>query len=96
MKLSIKEVEHIAELARLGLSKKEKEKMAKELSSILDYVEELKKVPTEKVEPGGQTAGPVNVSRKDEIKEFKDREKLLDQAPAKENNYFKVKPVFDK
>lgn len=97
MKLTIKEVEYIAGLARLKLSDKEKEKLAHELSSILDYVEALKKVATDKVEAGqAGTIGLESVSRDDEVEIFDDQKSLLEQAPAKENNYFKIRSVFDK
>ena len=49
--ISRKEVQHIAKLARLGITREEEEKFAKELSSILDYFEKLKEVDVSKVEP---------------------------------------------
>ena len=48
MSLTKQQVEHIASLARLELTDQEKEKFTKELSSILDYFEQLKEVDTEK------------------------------------------------
>lgn len=95
MKLSKKEVEHIAQLARLGITDKEKEKYAKQLSAILDYVEQLNKLNTEKVEPIGHITGAENVMRKDEIKNKPDRENMLENAPDKENGFIKVKSIFE-
>ena len=96
MKLTKKEVEHIALLARLGLTEAEMEKYAGELSSILDYVEQLKEVDTDGVEPTAQVTGLENVMRADEIKECDaaTRDALLRLAPDREDNLIKVKSVF--
>ncbi len=61
------QVEHIAKLARLSLTPAEVEKMAKELSSILTYVEKLKEVDTDDVLPTAQVTGLETVLRSDEI-----------------------------
>ncbi|MFH1173402.1 MAG: Asp-tRNA(Asn)/Glu-tRNA(Gln) amidotransferase subunit GatC [bacterium] len=87
MALSIEEVEHIAELARLGLSSKEKEALKEELASILNWVSKLQEVNTSKVEPIAQITGLVNAWREDEVKPFPER--LFDGG-------LKVKKVLDK
>lgn len=76
--ISKEEVKHIAKLARLGVTKKEKEKFRKELSSILDYFEKLKKVDMTKIkiEPTSHPLAIKNVMRKDEVLKFK--KKLID------------------
>lgn len=90
-----KEVEHIAKLARLGLSEKEKEKFTRELSAILDFVKKLDEVKADKIEPIAQVTGLENVTRKDKgvKKEKKQTDKLLNQAPEIENRNIKVKAV---
>lgn len=97
MKLSVKEVEHIAELARLGLNKEEKEKFAKQLSSILDYVDQLKEVDTKGVEPTAQVTGLQSVMRTDEIKgcDKETRTGILGQAPETEDDLVKTRAVFE-
>lgn len=62
------QVEHIAKLARLTLTPAEAEKMAKELSSILSYVEKLKEVPTDDVLPTAQVTGLETVLRADTVR----------------------------
>ncbi|PIZ55852.1 Asp-tRNA(Asn)/Glu-tRNA(Gln) amidotransferase GatCAB subunit C [bacterium (Candidatus Torokbacteria) CG_4_10_14_0_2_um_filter_35_8] len=94
-KLTRKEVEHIAKLSRIELTKEEVEKFRRELSSILDYVEKLKEVDTEKIGPTFQVTGVKNVFRPDEIEKSLEREKLLDNAPDKDDGYLKVKKVFN-
>ena len=61
------QVEHIAKLARLSLTPAEAEKMAKELSSILQYIEMLGEVPTDDVEPTAQVTGLSTVLREDTV-----------------------------
>lgn len=96
MAISKEEVEHIAHLARLGLSEDEKEKFALQLSSILDYIEQLKEVDTEGVEPTAQVTGLENIFRPDEIEASDEiRDKLLKQAPSTEDDLIKTKAVFE-
>jgi len=94
-KLTKKEVEHVAKLARLGLTEKEKEKFSQELSAILDFVEKLNEVKTDKIEPTAQVTGLVNVYRQDKGREKTkpETDKLLDLAPETENRQIKVKAV---
>jgi aspartyl-tRNA(Asn)/glutamyl-tRNA(Gln) amidotransferase subunit C len=95
MKLSEEKVEHIAKLARLGLTERENKKFQKELSAILDFVEQLNKAKTEKVEPTAQVTGLENVSRQDKsrAKTKKETEKLLELVPETKDGYVKVKAV---
>lgn len=96
MSLTKEEVEKIALLARLGLTEAEKEKFAKQLSSILDYVNQLKEVDTTGIAPTAQVTGLENVMREDEVNEVENetKEKLIKQAPVVEDNLIKAKSVF--
>ena len=97
MKLTKQQVEHVAKLARLGLSEKEVEKFQTQLSGILDYVELLNEVDTEGVEPTAQVTGLVNVTREDKVKThtLAQPEKLLECSPLPiERRQIKVKSVF--
>ena len=93
--ISKKEVEHVAELARIGLTKREIEKFQKELSLILDYVGQLKKINVKGIQPTGHFTFAKNVFRKDEIIKTSPAQvkKIIDQIPDKEKNYAKVKTV---
>jgi len=93
--ISKENVKHIAELARLGLSEKEINEMQKELSSILDYFEKIKKIDVSKIEPTSHSVKVENVMRKDEKVSGKSEHKkeLVDLAPDSEKGYIKVKSV---
>lgn len=93
--LTPEEVRYIANLARLNLSTEEVEKYAQQLSSILDYVEILKEVDTEKIKPIAQITGLKNVKRKDTIIPQNLSEELIKCTPqAVEQGQVKVKSVF--
>lgn len=96
-----KTIKHIASLARIGLTQKEEDKMKDELGSIISFIEQLNKVNTDNIEPLYQTTGLVNSMRSDEYRgDFKIDEalnsKLIGQAPAKQDNFIKVKSVLNK
>ena len=96
MKLTKEEVEHIAYLARLGLTEEEKGKFTQQLSSILDYVEQLKEVDTSGVEPTAQVTGLENVLRDDAVEgcDSETRDELLKNVPEVEDDLIKARSVF--
>jgi aspartyl-tRNA(Asn)/glutamyl-tRNA(Gln) amidotransferase subunit C len=95
-KLSRQQVESIANLSRLGLTEKEVEKFTTELSSILDYVEQLNELGVISAEPVAQITGLKNVASDDEIYESTyPQGELLKNAPEVQDGFIKVKPVFE-
>ena len=94
--ISKQQVEHMAKLARIELTEKEKKKFQKELSSILDYVEKLNKVNTKDIESIKQITGLKDVMRSDTVVKRQDtRNKLLKQAPKRKQDYFKVPKILE-
>ena len=89
--------EHVAKLARLGLTEQEKDKFAKDLSAILDFIGKLSEVDVDKIEPTTQVTGLSNAWRVDESikREAPSRKKILDNAPEVKGGYIKVKAVFE-
>lgn len=94
MKLPKAEVEHIALLARIELSEPEKDRYADQLSAILGYVDELKKLDIKDAPDVGQITGLENQLAQDEIKSCElSRTELLKNAPMVEKGYIQVKSV---
>lgn len=93
--ISKEEVKHIAVLARLDIGEEELEKMQKELSVILDYMEELKSLDTSNIEPGFFSNILKNVDRSDTPceRDLEETIKLIKAAPETEDNYIKVKSI---
>jgi aspartyl-tRNA(Asn)/glutamyl-tRNA(Gln) amidotransferase subunit C len=93
-KLSRDDVLKLAQLSRLTLTDEEIERYRDEISSILEYVEVLDKVDVSGLEPTYQVTGLKNVTRKDKLIDYGyTPEDLLKNAPAVQDNQFKVKRV---
>jgi len=93
-KLSRDDVLKLAALSRLKLSEAEIKKFQTELSEILDYVAQLDSVDVAGLEPTYQVTGLKNVTRPDKPRDYGYQlESLLAQAPATQDNQFKVKRV---
>jgi aspartyl-tRNA(Asn)/glutamyl-tRNA(Gln) amidotransferase subunit C len=95
MKLSREEVQHIALLARLGLSEAEIEKFRAQLSNILENFEILKQVDTTDLPPTAQSIALQNVLRPDEAKPSYPVEDILANAPQRDGNCFKTRAVLE-
>jgi aspartyl-tRNA(Asn)/glutamyl-tRNA(Gln) amidotransferase subunit C len=93
MSVTIKDVEHIAKLANLEFSDMEKTKFTQQMNQILDYVEQMNKLDTNKVEPLSHVIELSNVFRSDEVKQSVSTEEALKNAPEKTEQFFKVPKV---
>ena len=95
MKLTKRDIQHIADLARLELSEEELELYGGQLSAVLEYINQLKEVDTTDVEPTAQVTGLENVWREDKIEPWRadEAQAALRQAPELEDNQVKVKRV---
>jgi len=93
VQLTVEQVRHVAELARLGLSDDEMQRLAGELSQILDYIDQLEQLDTSAVEPTAQVGGLVDVFREDGIEASLPVQVALANAPASEGGYFRVRAM---
>lgn len=94
-KLSLAEVETIAELAKLNLTPEEKATFQEQLSAILDYAEILQQIDTTDIPPTASAIPLQNIMRPDEIKLSLTNEEALYNAPDDDENSFKVRAVLD-
>ena len=96
-KITLKDVEYVAKLARLELGADEKEQFTGQLESILEYIDKLNELDTSNVPPTRSVIDIENAWREDELKTCtgEEREKLLTNAPDREDDYFKVKKVIE-
>lgn len=93
MALTRSQVEHVAKLARLGLSEADKESFTEQISRILDHVEMLNRLDTQDVPPTYHAVALQNVLREDKPHQSLDRAKVLSQAPDAEAGCFKVPKI---
>ena len=95
MTLTLDEVEHIAELARLRLTPEEKERYREQLSAILDYAARLQELDTSGIPPTASVLPPRSVLRPDQTNPGLTLEELLRNAPETEADQFRVPPVLE-
>ena len=95
MSLTIEEVEHIAELARLGLSAEEVSLYRDQLAAILDYAATLQQVDTSAIPPTATVLPLRNVMRDDAVKPSLPCDDVLANAPDASDCYFRVRAILD-
>lgn len=91
--IGLKDVEHVAKLARLALSEEEKSLYSQQLSKIIGYFAELQKLDTGGVEPLAHAQSVNNVWREDRVISPPGADLLLSSAPCPENGYFRVPKI---
>lgn len=93
MEISKEEILHIAKLSSLKIKEEEIEEYRKNLQDILNFANTLNNLDTSSIEETNGISSNVNVFREDEIKEFKDINSLMQNAPEQANNMFKIPKV---
>ena len=100
-KITKKEVQHIAYLSRLAISQEELELYSKQLEVILEYMDKLSDVDTSNVEPVSsiimlyKSLKVEPYYREDVPQDSNSQKEILDNAPQRVNNYFKVEKVIE-
>lgn len=95
MSLTVQEVQWVAHLARLQLTEVELEMMTRQLSAIVDYVDQLKQVNTDGVEPMAHALTVQNVFREDEPAPSLPVADALANAPQRRGDFYSVPAVLD-
>lgn len=87
------QVHKVALLARLELTTAEEEQFTTQLGSILDYFAQLSELDVTNVQPTTRAIDVSNVTRKDELQPYGNREAILTSAPDQEGEFFKVPQI---
>lgn len=95
MSVSKEDVKHIAKLSKLDLTEEELEKYTNELSSIVDFANELSNISVEGIKPTAHILDIKNEFRKDEVQPSYDREEILKNAPSKDAGCVSVPKVVE-
>jgi aspartyl-tRNA(Asn)/glutamyl-tRNA(Gln) amidotransferase subunit C len=95
MSISHQDVEHVAYLARLGLTDEEKLRLAEQLSNILDHMRVIDSLDTSAIPPTAQVIPLRNVMREDHVRPSADRAEVLKNALRRQGDYFLVPPVLE-
>jgi aspartyl-tRNA(Asn)/glutamyl-tRNA(Gln) amidotransferase subunit C len=94
MSLSAEEVRKVADLARLELSEADIETMARQLSAVVEYINQLQQVNTDGVEPLAHALDLHDVFRDDVPGKSLSEDEALANAPARKDNFYGVPAVF--
>ena len=94
-KITRREVDHVARLARLELTEDEKETMTRQLDRILGYVDKLNELDTSQVEPTSHVIPMVNVLRGDEVRPSLSPDDALSNAPDRDGAFFRVPRIIE-
>ncbi|MCP9927341.1 Asp-tRNA(Asn)/Glu-tRNA(Gln) amidotransferase subunit GatC [Cyanobium sp. CH-040] len=92
-KISADDVRKVAGLARLALPEEKIATYTTQLERILDYVDHLQAVDTEGVPPTTRAVEVVNVTREDQVEPTRVRDALLELAPQREGDFFRVPKI---
>lgn len=95
MKIDKTTIKKIAHLARLEFDENSAEKMSKDMSQILDWVEKLNEIDTENIEPLTTMSTEVNIMREDIRGNHLEHEAGLKNAPKRDSDYFRVPKVME-
>ncbi len=97
MRITDQDVAYVADLANLELTAEERNRMVRDLNSILDYIDRLNELDTANVPPMAQTAlQAAGALRDDELRPCLPREAALANAPESDGNFFEVPKVIEK
>ncbi|MBW4507184.1 MAG: Asp-tRNA(Asn)/Glu-tRNA(Gln) amidotransferase subunit GatC [Scytonematopsis contorta HA4267-MV1] len=89
------QVHKVALLARLELTSEEEEKFTTQLGSILGYIEQLSELDVTDVSPTTRAIDVSNVTRTDDLQPYPEREAILNGAPDREEEFFKVPKILN-
>ena len=95
MSIDRETVDHVARLARLALSDEERERLREQLSAILEHINVIAEADTSDVAASANILPMQNVMTGDRSRPSFATEKLLANAPAQEDGYFRVRAVMD-
>jgi len=93
--LTPEDVDHVAALARLGITPDERQRFAEQLSGILEHFQALQALDTENIPPTAQVLDLRNVMRPDVARPPMPREQMLANAPRQEDGFFRVQAVLE-
>ena len=95
MSIDKDKIKHVSKLARISVDEKKINDLTKDLSSIFKYIEQLNELNTDKVKPLSSILNEPLRTRKDVINDGKIREKILENSPQKNDEFFVVPKVIE-
>lgn len=88
-------VEYVANLARIEISQEEKDSLNEQFAKIINYIDKLKELKVEGIEPMRGLHVEKGRYRQDQVKKIFDRQDILKNAPSREADHFKIPKVIE-
>ena len=95
MSIDKEKIIHISKLARISIDSKKSDSLAKDLTSIFKFIEQLNEINTDKIEPLSSILNTPLRTREDKINDGKIRDKILKNSPKKNDEFFVVPKVIE-
>ena len=95
MTINLKTIKHISKLSRISVDDEKAKKLAGDMNSIFDFIEKLKELDTDNVEPLTSVAETTLKLRVDEVKSGNIREQILKNSPDENEDFFVVPRVVE-
>ena len=95
MTIDLKTIKHISKLSRISVDDEKAKKLAEDMNSIFDFIEKLKELDTDNVEPLTSVAETTLKLRADEVKSGNIREQVLKNSPDENEDFFVVPRVIE-
>ena len=95
MTIDLKTIKHISKLSRISVDEKKAEKLAGDLNSIFDFIETLKELKTDNVEPLSSVAETTLKLRSDKVNSKNLRDQVIKNSPNENEDYFVVPKVIE-
>lgn len=89
-------IEKLAQLSKLKFSDSEMELITKDMTKMIDFINQLEEVNTDGLEPLIHMNEEFNNLREDEVKDMLEQSDALSNSPVKDSTYFKLPKVLDK
>ena len=96
MKINKEVITKLSSLSKLKFNEQETELISEDLSKMVNFINQLKEIDTDNVEPLIHINEEINNWREDNLGEVLDQEKALSNSPIKDSTYFKLPKVLDK
>ena len=95
MSIDKEKIIHISKLARISMNSKKSDSLAKDLTSIFKFIEQLNEINTDKIEPLSSILNTPLRTREDKVDDGKIRDKILKNSPKKNEEFFVVPKVIE-
>jgi aspartyl-tRNA(Asn)/glutamyl-tRNA(Gln) amidotransferase subunit C len=97
MKIDLKTIAHLEQLARIQLSQAEREQVATQLARIVEFCEQIQAIDTDKIAPTAAVVYEKHTTlRPDEVKPGLDRDVVLKMAPDAKDGFFRVPKIIER